>query len=55
MLEEEFKRLHQHMKSMMARLQPDVMKRAADWISQDANVILIGLDEPVTEMDLAAI
>ena len=50
-LEEQFKRVRQDTKSMVGRLQPDVMKRAADRISQDADVNMIGLDEPVPETE----
>ena len=54
-LEEEIKRVQRDTKSTMARLQTDILKETADRISREANVILIGLDEPVTDTDQTAI
>ena len=54
-LEEEIKRVQLDMKSKMARFQTDILKEMADWISREANVILIGLDEPATDTDQTAI
>ena len=54
-LEEEMKRVQLDTKSTMARLQTDILKETADRISREANVILIGLDEPATDTDQTAI
>ena len=54
-LEEEIKRVQLGTKSTMARLQTDIMKQAVDRISREANVILIGLDELMTDTDQIAI
>ena len=53
--EEEIKRVQLDTKSTMARLQTDILQETANRISWEANVVLIGLDEPATDTDQTAI